>query len=217
LEPYGVTQFTLMALARNPRNGARSPIPLSKATVGEWRARYAERGYFNSDVVTHSAIHRSSPFTWDDLDLKRLSGTARTVFHEGREAMQVANSLVIPIHNANGFAGFVSLFFADSTPPHASLRRSLEIVAIYALEKAKDLHGLQPDHAGWDQPCELTARQREALAFMAQGKTDWEIGKILGISEKTANNHLDAVKRKLGVATRAQAVARAVHSGWIAI
>jgi DNA-binding CsgD family transcriptional regulator len=52
---------------------------------------------------------------------------------------------------------------------------------------------------------------------MAQGKTDWEIGQILGISEKTANHHLEAVKRKLSVATRAQAVAVAVHSGWVTL
>lgn len=216
LEPYGVTQFTLMALAQNPHNGARAPVPLSTATASEWRARYAERGYFNSDVVTHGAIRRSAAFTWDDLDLKQLAGTSRTVFYEGREIMAVEGSLVIPTHDATGFAGYVSLFFEKETPP-PQVHRSLKIMAIYALEKAKELYGLEPDRAGWDQPCPLTVRQREALAFMAQGKTDWEIGVILGISEKTANKHLDAVRRQLGVATRAQAAAKAVHAGWISI
>jgi LuxR family quorum sensing-dependent transcriptional regulator len=130
--------------------------------------------------------------------------------------MKVEGSLVIPTHDADGFAGFVSLF-CDQASPHPSTHRALKLIAIYALEKAKELHGMAADRVGWDKTCPLTPRQREALAFMAQGKTDWEIGQILGISEKTANHHLEAVKRKLSVATRAQAVAVAVHSGWVTL
>lgn len=59
----------------------------------------------------------------------------------------------------------------------------------------------------------LTARERDCLTFVAEGKSDWEIGVILGVSQATAHAHVENAKRKLGCRTRAQAVARAYVSG----
>lgn len=56
----------------------------------------------------------------------------------------------------------------------------------------------------------LTARERDAMGFVAEGKTDWEIGVILGVSEATARFHVDNARRKLGAVNRAHAVARFV-------
>lgn len=53
----------------------------------------------------------------------------------------------------------------------------------------------------------LTSRERDSLALVADGKTDWEISVILGVSEATARFHVDNGRRKLGAVTRAQAVA----------
>jgi LuxR family transcriptional regulator, quorum-sensing system regulator BjaR1 len=54
----------------------------------------------------------------------------------------------------------------------------------------------------------LTTRERDSLTYVAEGKTDWEIAKILGISETTARTHVDNARRKLGAVNRAHAVAR---------
>jgi DNA-binding CsgD family transcriptional regulator len=63
-----------------------------------------------------------------------------------------------------------------------------------------------------DEP-QLTRRELDCMAFVADGKTDWEISVILGVSEATARFHIDNARRKLGAVTRAQAVARLVRSG----
>ena len=44
----------------------------------------------------------------------------------------------------------------------------------------------------------------------AAGKTAWEVGTILGISERTVRFHLNAAREKLQCTTTTQAVARAV-------
>jgi DNA-binding CsgD family transcriptional regulator len=62
---------------------------------------------------------------------------------------------------------------------------------------------------------DLTPRERECLAWTSVGKTAWEIGGILGISEHTAVAHLNAAVRKLRAASRAQAVAEALRRGLI--
>ena len=56
----------------------------------------------------------------------------------------------------------------------------------------------------------LTARELECLRWAAEGKTGWEIGRLLGISERTVVFHVENAARKLGVFGRRQAVARAI-------
>ncbi len=62
---------------------------------------------------------------------------------------------------------------------------------------------------------QFTSREIEILKWIASGKSDWQIGQILKISDKTVNFHVENMKRKCGVATRIQVVVRAVHEGKI--
>jgi DNA-binding response OmpR family regulator len=55
----------------------------------------------------------------------------------------------------------------------------------------------------------LTPRETEVLSWLAKGKTNRDIGDILGMSHRTANKHLEHIFEKLGVETRAAAAALA--------
>lgn len=59
-----------------------------------------------------------------------------------------------------------------------------------------------------EEEVRLTDRERDALAWVAEGKSDWEISVILGLSETTVRFHVDNGRKKLGAVNRAQAVAR---------
>ncbi len=61
----------------------------------------------------------------------------------------------------------------------------------------------------------LSQRECECLQLIAGGKTSWEIGEILDISHHTVNAHIRNIVRKLGVASRPQAVAEAFRRGLI--
>jgi DNA-binding CsgD family transcriptional regulator len=58
----------------------------------------------------------------------------------------------------------------------------------------------------------LTARQSEILLWVAQGKTNSEVGRILGLSPGTVHKHLEHVFERLGVETRTAAAARVWES-----
>lgn len=60
----------------------------------------------------------------------------------------------------------------------------------------------------------LTARQRELLMLIAQGRDNAQIAAALGLSDKTVRNHITAIFSKLQVQSRAQAIVRARDSGW---
>lgn len=58
----------------------------------------------------------------------------------------------------------------------------------------------------------LTAREREVLGWVAQGKSAWEIGEILNITKRTVDEHVQTAVRKLGAVNRTHAVALAVRN-----
>jgi len=62
----------------------------------------------------------------------------------------------------------------------------------------------------WPQQVTLSERELEALTWAARGKTSDEIALILGLSKRTVDFHVDNARAKLGVATRIQAVVKAV-------
>jgi DNA-binding CsgD family transcriptional regulator len=55
---------------------------------------------------------------------------------------------------------------------------------------------------------ELTTREREVLAWVARGKTNAEVARLLWLAPSTVRKHLENIYAKLGVTTRTAAVAR---------
>jgi DNA-binding CsgD family transcriptional regulator len=63
------------------------------------------------------------------------------------------------------------------------------------------------------QTAVLSPRERDCLAFVAQGFSDGEVAERLSITQSTAHFYIEKAKRKLGARTRAQAVAHLIASG----
>jgi NarL family two-component system response regulator YdfI len=63
--------------------------------------------------------------------------------------------------------------------------------------------------------CGLSEREREVLRAVAQGLRSKEIARDLGITERTVKAHLASIYGKLGVDSRAAAIAIAAQNGWL--
>jgi DNA-binding NarL/FixJ family response regulator len=75
---------------------------------------------------------------------------------------------------------------------------------------------LHPSRRHVKKTVELTARQREVLQLLAEGKSAKEIAGVLGISSRTVETHKYNIMDDLGVKTTAELVQHAIKHGLIA-
>jgi len=115
--------------------------------------------------------------------------------------MRNTDGLIVPVHEHGELAWYVA--FSGRDPDLGQRAKSLLAASVHAAYSV--FHELMDGTAARSP---LSKRESECLRWVAEGKTDGEAGKILGISPRTVRFHINNAKDKLGVATRIQAVAR---------
>ncbi|MBX3606053.1 MAG: autoinducer binding domain-containing protein [Piscinibacter sp.] len=88
----------------------------------------------------------------------------------------------------------------------------LQLFAVHAQEAAQRI--MVPSSPLAEAP-KLTPREIESLRWTMDGKTAWEVGNILSISERTAVLHINNAMHKLGCVNKHQAVLKALRLGLI--
>jgi LuxR family quorum sensing-dependent transcriptional regulator len=180
-------------------------VVLAKRWPAEWFKLYTANDYIRVDPVARLCRHSFNPFEWSDaaFDPEREPRAAE-VMNRARD-FNMARGFIIPIHGEDARNACVSMGGA-----HLDLNKrskpALHLMAMYGFDRVRNI--LAPPKA---KPYRLTPREREVLAWAAQGKSAWEIGEILGIAQRTVEEHLAAAGRKLGAVNRTQAVVIAIR------
>lgn len=179
----------------------------------DWRKHYFERKYYQVDpVVTRTQSH-SKPFLWDQLlEQDQLQASERLVIQESREA-GLKHGVSVPLFGPSGRLSVLSFAsrFEDADP----VRQMRHLCAL-----AWQFHvafGELARPASQKTSIDLSERERECLRWTAEGKSSWDIGMILRISENTINFHIKKAMRKLGTTSRTVAVVKAIRLGLIEI
>jgi LuxR family quorum sensing-dependent transcriptional regulator len=206
--------FKYLVCCDLPRPGENpKALQFANSWPAAWANRYFGQSYFVRDPLVRELSRTCRPFRWDEvLENRRISRAERTIVREAAD-FGLRQGLVVPIHSYDGRTGVLSMAGEHCDVDERS-RAELHLTAIYAHARLKDLLGFSE----MSRPAvRLTPRQRECLHWVAAGKSAWAIGEILGISENTVHATLENAKRRLGVATRVQAVLRAVMTGQVRI
>jgi LuxR family quorum-sensing system transcriptional regulator CciR len=172
------------------------------------------------DAVLAAAALSYAPFLWSDIPrLLDLSDAQRDYLSEAVAAGAGA-AVSVPIHrprpvNEAGsysrFAGLCSFLMKNGVALPLESLAAAHYVGALAFDAAERLRhaAVTPDPFRHQMP-RLTPRQRDCVVLVAQGKSDWEIGRLLGISESTVHKHIEDAKRRFGVSTRIQLVVRSL-------
>ena len=91
---------------------------------------------------------------------------------------------------------------------------TLEEAIEYALSEEEDRPTFIPyarANRASEQPAALTRREEEVAALVAQGLSNRQIAQELHLSERTVENHVSKILRKLRLTSRAQVAAWATH------
>jgi LuxR family transcriptional regulator, quorum-sensing system regulator BjaR1 len=163
----------------------------------EWGQRYTLRNYVGQDPVIQVLPTRTNAFRWEECD----GVGASRVMLEARD-FGLCAGIAIPFLTLEGETAAVSLG-AARLEISSDEQAMLALVSCFALGRALRIGSAQAS----DRAPVLSPRERECLQWVAAGKSDWDIGMILGISASTVEKHLLAARRKLGAMNRAQAVA----------
>jgi DNA-binding NarL/FixJ family response regulator len=109
-------------------------------------------------------------------------------------------------------AGAVGYVLKDAAP--AEILRAVRAAAAGQSPLDPQVTRILLGTPGAPRPPELTAREREVLALLAQGHNNKQIARQLGISDATVKAHLTRVFATLGVADRTQAALWAQRHGY---
>lgn len=114
-------------------------------------------------------------------------------------------------------SGTMASYFSFSDIPEELTARHaylLELLVPYmhvALMRAfRNIRNSKPARSRAQAGSGVTTREREVLGWLREGKTNWGISRIFGVSENTVKNQVRSVLIKLKVNNRTQAVTRAV-------
>jgi DNA-binding NarL/FixJ family response regulator len=158
------------------------------------------------------------------LDISMPGGSGLHAVSEIVERVRGVRVLMLSVHEDIEYmiesvrAGAHGYLRKDSTP--AELReaiRALHSGQTYFSPALAEQMAAAPRETKGPTPARptdvLTAREREILVHIAQGKTNKEIGAELGISARTVEAHRDSLMRKLGIRTVAGLTRLALEQG----
>jgi len=177
----------------------------------EWIAHYTCGDFCAVDPVFRTAAKQLTPFSWQDPAWRaRLNEQELRIMYTAAEFGMV-HGVTVPVHTNKSINSLCSLVFDDGADD-PNVIHATHLMAVYLFEAAQSKHRTP---VVLSRRPVLTQRQKECLQLVAEGKSDWVISKVLNISEATASFHVQSAMQRLGVASRTQAVARALYLGEI--
>jgi DNA-binding CsgD family transcriptional regulator len=178
-----------------------------------YKGEFSSRANYVRDPVMQHCKHKSVPIIWDQSTYTAcgLGSKWETQASHGFRA-----GVALALHLPEGKHFFLGVDrdapLPDDPVEVTRIVADLQLFAVHAQEAALRL--LVPSSLDPDIP-PLTPRELEALRWTMEGKTAWEVGNILGISERTAVLHVSNATRKLGCVSKHQAVLKALRLGML--
>jgi DNA-binding CsgD family transcriptional regulator len=206
-EAGGALDLSCFAYLSLPSRRGDAPELISTYPV-EWTDHYLRQSYERLDPVVVKALATPEPFEWGQEFRSTHLSKPQCAFLDEAAQFGIRCGFTVPIHDPRGPIAAIT-FAADERREKfrrcvEQNRHVLQLMAMYFHAHAR--RHVKPNRIV--DGIALSPRELECLEWAAQGKSAWEIGRLLNISRRTAAFHLDNAKAKFGVRTICQAVAK---------
>lgn len=169
----------------------------------DWAAIYFQKGLLFQDPTIRRVLRTNPTFMWSDLPNQPDFGKSESLVMDQARDFSLGNGCTVPLLSLDGrHVGFS--FAGANVDDSPEAKGVMTLIASFSFGRAVELRNNE-----LRARARLTARERDTLAWIAAGKTDWEISIIFGISEKAVAKHVLNIRTKLGAMNRAHAVAEA--------
>lgn len=175
----------------------------------QWSNIYFQSGFLYDDPTVRKVLQSDPAFLWSDLVSASDMKPAEKLIMDRAKEFHLGNGFTVPLLSLDGQqAGFsFAGAYIDGSP---TAKGAMALIASFAFGRALELR-----NSALRASVKLTPREREVIAWIAGGKTDWEISVIMGVSEKAIMKHVHNIRTKLGAVNRAHAVAESFRAGLI--
>ncbi len=179
----------------------------------DWVDYFDRNGLGPCDPVHRASQLTSVGFPWSRLpELIRLSARDREVLDLAARR-GIGEGFTVPAHvpgEANGSCSFAT---RAGQPLREGRLPLAQLAGAFAFEAARKVWRMRsPDPEPRPQ---LTERQRDCVVWVARGKSDWEISRILGLSPETVSEYLKRARERYGVSKRTMLAVHALFDGTI--
>ena len=164
-----------------------------------------------TEPVAPHCKHSLLPFVWSFGDLTAKDESCLSLAYD----LGVSSFMVFPLRNGDATLYGNFTVYCGNTRYQSWLDHATHFGPLLHLTAQYFHDGLAGlDGEPFDPSClALSPRQRECLLWASRGLSTKQIAERLTLSDPVVHEYLRAAKRKLGCATRAHAVARAVRLG----
>jgi DNA-binding CsgD family transcriptional regulator len=208
LSSVGIDLFCLNAVSQPSRKF--DEFVLASRLPAGWLELYVRNEYYPHDPTQRHVRRTAHPFEWREApyDPEREPKVLEVV--QRANDFNVDNGLVVPVPSPYGCIGQVWMSGCNMKLEKRD-KPTLQLIGLYAFDRVQRL-------SGWSTPKPtLTTREREILTWTALGKTAWETGEIINISQRTVEWHLRSAAEKLGTFNRVQTVVVALREQLISV
>lgn len=175
----------------------------------DWRAQYEKNGYLRIDPVPNWAAACGVPIGVAELRSRLPPKHPANEVLKAAEKYGYFGGLIVPQRAADNELGAVA-YVAGRDPADAEERFALRALAGALFDRGEALAGRSPNEVLPKTPPEITARERECLQHLIEGRSTAHTAKAMGVSEATVRFHARNLRDKTGASNRARLTAVAI-------
>ena len=182
-------------------------------TPSDFRDTFTDLSRARLDPVMQHCKRHSMPIIWDQAT---YTAAGRGDEWEQQAQFGFHTGVAMALHLPEGRHFFFGVDRDQALPRHpGELTRIVADLQLFAVHAQDAAHRVLLPRSPLPGAPTLTPRELECLRWTMEGKTAWEVGSIVGITERTAGLHINNAAHKLGCANKHQAVLKALRLGLI--